>query len=199
MEHLYGLICEANFSVEIILVFLRSWCKSLGISGEERCLTNIVKPTEELDDTLESKSGTSMSRCSILESIDVILNGRDRDAEGLSSLGKHLRVMHSLGTTGDLLSAHEEVIGVCIVGIIGVDHGVEGTCIDWVAVKHIEISVIFVFDETTEGFLGLSAQVLQGILLYSSLGEHGNTLLEAELEDWVGNLELLERILIIDD
>jgi hypothetical protein len=83
-----------------------------------------------------------MGWCSILEGINVLLDGLNWDLVMLSSLGKELWVMDSLGSTGDLFSSHEEVVGVSVVLIMRVKHGVEGSSIGGIPIEHVEISMI---------------------------------------------------------
>ena len=158
-----------------------------------------MKAAEELNDTLETEASSSMRRCTILESIDVVFDLLDWNSAGLSSLCQHLRVVNTLRSTGDLFTSHEEVVRVGVVGVIRVEHGVEGAGVDGVAVKHVEIGVMSFLDETSESLLGFSAEILEGILLDASFLEHGNTILEVNLDDWVRNLELLEGILVVDN
>lgn len=72
--------------------------ESLGVSGEHRCLADVLKTTEELHDTLETETSTGVARCTVLESIDVVLEGLDGDALRGGSLGKHRWVVHTLRT-----------------------------------------------------------------------------------------------------
>ena len=124
-----------------------SWLQSLGVSWEHGCLANVVESAEELNDTFHAKTSASMSRCAILECVDVVLDGLDGDSHRLGSLSEHGRVVHSLGTGCDLLTAHEEVIGVGVAGVVGVKHRVERSGGDGVTVQHVEVSVVFSFHE----------------------------------------------------
>lgn len=42
--------------------------------------------------------------------------------------------MDSLGTTGDFLTSHEEIVGVSVVGVVGVEHCVEWSCVCGVSI-----------------------------------------------------------------
>jgi len=107
--------------------------------------------------------------------------------------------VNTLGTRGDLLTAHEEIVRVSVVGVLRVKHGVEGTSIGGVTVKHVEVSVMFLSDETAESLLSLSRQILKRVLFDASFGKHLATCPKVDLDDRVGNLELLEGVLIVDD
>ena len=115
-----------------------------------------METAEEFNDTLHAETGSSVHRCSIFEGIDVVLDLFDRDAETLGSLSQHSRVMHSLSSARDLFAAHEEVIRVSVVRINWVNHGVEGSRVDWVSVKHVEVSVVFCLHKRTQCLLCLS-------------------------------------------
>lgn len=173
--------------------------ESHGVSREHRGLTDVLKTAEEFHDTLETEACTGMGGSTVLERIDVVLDGLDGDALGRGSLGEHDRVVHSLSSRGDLLSAHEEIVRVGVVLVMRVKHGVEGASIDGVAVKHVEVSIVLLPDEATESLLGLSGQVLKRVLIVASFLQHGDSFLEVHFENWVANLELLERILLVDD
>lgn len=59
-----------------------------------------------------------------------------------------------------------------------INHGVEWTSVDWVAVEHIEIGLILLTDELAKNFFVLSAEILEGILCVSVVSKELNTLLE---------------------
>ena len=87
-----------------------SRCEPLRVSWEEGGLTDVMKPTKELDNSFQSKACSSMRGSTILKRVDIILELLDRDSVGLSSLRQHSCVMYTLRTTGNFFSSHEEVI-----------------------------------------------------------------------------------------
>lgn len=70
----------------------------------------------------------------ILECINIVLNGFYWNIMCLCSFSKEFWVMDSLGTTGDFLTSHEEIVGVSVVGVVGVEHCVEWSCVCGVSI-----------------------------------------------------------------
>jgi hypothetical protein len=138
-----------------------------------------------------------VGRCTILEGIDVILNGRDRDLVCGGSLCKELGVVNTLSSRSDLLTTHEEVVRVCVIRVARVNHGVEGTSIDWVSVKHVEVGLELFADELAKDLLVLGVEILKRVLGIAVLSKKLYTLFEAESD--ILAEEGLERILIADD
>ena len=138
-----------------------------------------------------------MGRCAVLEGIDVVLNGRDGNLVCGGSLSKELRVVDTLGSRGDLLTTHEEVVRVCVVRVDGVNHSVEGTSIDWVAVKHVEVGLELIADELSKDLLVLGVEILKGVLDIAVLRKKLYAVFEAESD--ILAEEGLERILIADN
>ena len=79
---------------------------------------------------------------------------------GNSSFLEEFWFMDSLGSTGNFLSSHEEIIGVSVVGVDRVKHSVEWPCIGGVPVQHIEVSIVLVSDNLAKSFLIFSVQIL---------------------------------------
>ena len=101
-----------------------------------------------------------MIRCTILKRIDVVFDLLDGNTQSLSSLCQHGWIMNTLCATCDFLTTHEEIVRVGIVRISWVNHSVEGSSIDWIAIQHVEVSVILFLDKTSKLLLSISAQVL---------------------------------------
>ena len=108
-----------------------------------------MQSTKKLDDTLQAESCASMIRSTILKRLDVVFDLLDRNAQPLGSLSQHSWVMDTLCATSYFLTAHEEIVRIRVLGIIWVNHSVEGASIDWISVQHEEISVILLLDETS--------------------------------------------------
>lgn len=79
--------------------------------------------------------------------------------------------MDTLCTTGDFLTSHEEIVGVGVVGVVGVEHGVEWTSIRGITVEHVKISVVFFTDKSSKLLLVLSVQVLKWVLNVSMVSK----------------------------
>jgi hypothetical protein len=97
----------------------------------------------ELDDSLHAKTGTTMSWGTVLEGVNVVLDGVDWDFKMLGSLDEHLWDVDSLSSRSDLLTSHEEIVRVGVVGVSWVQHCIEWTGIGWVSIEHVEISLVF--------------------------------------------------------
>lgn len=80
-----------------------------------------------------------------------------------------------------------------------VQHGVEGASVCGVAVKHVEVSVEFLFDKSSQSILVLCFQVLKGVLNNAMLSKESNSFPEAHLESRGLAFEWLEVILFSDN
>ena len=105
--------------------------------------------------------------------------------------------MNTLGTTGNLLSTHEEIVAVCVVVIVRVEHGVEWTSVGRVAVQHVEVGIVLFEDEASKDLLVFSAQILKWLLSETVLGKELNSFLEAEAN--ILALEWCEWVLLTHD
>lgn len=79
--------------------------------------------------------------------------------------------MDTLCTTGDFLTSHEEIVGVGVVGVVRVEHGVEWTSIRGITVEHVKVSVVFFTDKSSKLLLVLSVQVLKWVLNVSMVSK----------------------------
>ena len=172
---------------------------SLWISWEQRGLSDIVQVAIELHDSLETEASATMCRCTILEGVNVVLDRGHWYAEVFGTLGQHFWFVNTLSTTSDLLAPHEEVIRVGIIRVVWIQHSVKWSGSSWITVEHVEISVVFLFDETTKSLLSFSRKIFERRLLNSLLVKHLDTILEMELDYWGLALEVLERILLFND
>lgn len=153
----------------------------------------------ELNDAFEAKSGTSVGRCAILKRVDVVLDGLNCDAALLSSLLQQDGVVNTLCTRGDLLASHEEVVGVGEARIMRIEHRVERSRVYRVPIQHVEVCVVLFTHDPAESLLRLRGQVLELTLLNACLLKHFDAFAEIKLKDWVSALEILKRILLVDD
>ena len=56
-----------------------------------------MQTAEELNDTLKTETSTAVGRGTILEGLNVVLDGLSGDSEGVRSLSEHGGVVDSLG------------------------------------------------------------------------------------------------------
>lgn len=171
----------------------------MGVSGEERRLSDVVKVAVELHNALKTEAGTTVSGRAVLEGVDVVLDGVDGEAALDSALLEHLGVVDSLSAGSDLLASHKEVVRVGEAGVLGVQHGVEGSGRHGVAVEHVEVGVVLLTHDGAELLLGLSGEILEFGLLETSLVNELDTFSEVKLHDGLSALELLEGVLLVDD
>ena len=117
----------------------------------------------------------------------------------LGTLSQHHGVVDTLGSASYFLAPHEEVVGVGVVGVVRVQHRVEGADGGGVAVEHVEISIVFLLNKFSKCLLSLGRQIVKRLLLDAGFGEHLDALLEVKFEDWSLALEVFEWILLLDD
>ena len=153
----------------------------------------------ELDDSLESEAGSSVCWCTVFESVDVILDCVLRYVEMSSPLGKHFRAVDSLGARRDLFSSHKEVITVGIIWIFWVQHSVKWSCIRRIAIKHVEISFVLLFDKSAQFLFSIGTQILKILLFNSSCSEHLDAIFEMKSHNRVLAYEIFKWILLFDD
>lgn len=75
-----------------------SWHKALGVSWEKGSLSNVVEIAVKFNDALKSETSASMCGCTILESVDVVLDCLHWDAHFGCTLSKEDWVMDALGS-----------------------------------------------------------------------------------------------------
>jgi len=153
----------------------------------------------EFNDTFKTETGACMARCSVFHGVDVLAESADIEATVLGTLLEHRWVVNTLCTGGDLLTAHEEIVRVGEAAVLGVQHSVERSSANGVAVKHVEVSVVLLLDNATKSLLSLSAQVLELILLEAGISEHLHTFAEVDLDNGVCADEVVEGVLVVDD
>lgn len=139
-----------------------------------------------------------MRNSSVLEGIDVVLDGGNIDSAGLGSGGEELGVVDSLSSRSDFLTSHEEIVRVGVSVVILADHGVEGSGRGGVSVEHVEVSVVDLSDDGSELSLGGGVEILKGVPFDSSALEELDTLLEGDSNDGGLALEGLEGVLLTD-
>lgn len=113
----------------------------------------------EFNNAFKSKTSTSVCRSTILESVDVVLDCLNWDAHLGCTFSKEHGIVDTLSSRCNFLASHEEVIRVCVVAVMRIDHSVEWTGVFGVAVKHVEISIIFLPHNFSEGFFCFSGEI----------------------------------------
>src|SRR3989338_4077595 len=96
----------------------------------------------------------------VLEGINVRLDGVDWDVVLLGPLGQQLGIMDALGSRHNLLTSHEEIIRVAPPSIIRIRHRVERAHFQWKLVQHVEISVILLSDQVAQDLLAFSIEII---------------------------------------
>lgn len=83
---------------------------------------------------------------SVFEAVNIVLNGFWVNSFLDGSLSKNDRVMNSLGPAEDFFSSHEEIVRAGEVRVIFTNSSIERSCLNWISVEHIEVSIVFLFD-----------------------------------------------------
>ena len=98
-----------------------------------------------------------MRRAPVLEAVNVVLGsgtiGVDRRVVLAHLLGQQLRVVDTLGAGADFLAAHEEVVRVGELGVVGRGHGVGRADRERELVEDVEIGAVLFKDEAAEVLL----------------------------------------------
>lgn len=111
------------------------------------------------------------------ESVEVVLEALLGRVETLGAHGslQLIDVVNTLSTGHDLLTTHEEVVGVGETGVLGVGLGVEGTDSHGELVQDVEVSVVLFADDLAKLLLHGSGEVVLETLL---LGHVDTSLLQ---------------------
>ncbi len=70
------------------------WSKSLGVSREHASTTNVVQVQEELHDTFQTNTASTVWGSTELEAVQVGLDSIDFNAQGLGSALKHVGIVN---------------------------------------------------------------------------------------------------------
>lgn len=125
---------------------MRSRSYSFGVAGEERCVTDVLEAAEEHHHSLQTDSTTSVGIGSVLEGLEIVGDSLRVNSFRDSSLFQQDRVVDPLSSRQDFLSSHEEIVRAGEVGVVLAEHGVEGSGGGGIAMEHVEVSIIFMFD-----------------------------------------------------
>lgn len=152
----------------------------------------------ELYNAFKAETSSRVGGCSVFKWVDVVFDCFYGNTTLSCSLSEEFWVVDTLGSWGNLFSAHEEVVGVCVSAVVGVNHSVEWSSTHRVSVKHVEVSVEFISHNFAKSLLSFRWQVLKWVLLDSCLMQKFDSFLEVKLKHWVSALEFLEWILLIN-
>mmetsp|Transcript_57821 Transcript_57821/g.118353 ORF Transcript_57821/g.118353 Transcript_57821/m.118353 type:complete len:201 (+) Transcript_57821:199-801(+) len=153
-----------------------------------------------------------MGEGAVPERVDVRRQLGGGDALGLALLAEQRDVVHPLRPRHDLLAAHEDVIGVGVVGVVGARHRVERPYLHGEALEDPEVGAILLLHQLPQVPLLMRLKVLEffDVSLVGHAGavlgvrgarctQHRNRLGELEAEVLVlGVLQRLHRILLAD-
>lgn len=156
-----------------------------GVTHKEAAVANVGASGKEHDKTLETNTTTTMGLSTVAESINVELQRLDRDILGSDSLGEHLGVVHALSTGHDLLSAKHEIIGVRVVRVCGIRHGVERAHRHGELVKEVPVDAVLLLHESTKALLDRGGEIIKIRSLVGAnavLAEESNSLCKGEHE-----------------
>lgn len=140
----------------------KSRTQTLGVTGEQRSKTDVRQAKEEHDNTVQAKTTTGVRRATLAESVEVVLEALLVRLEALSAhrLLQLLDIVDTLGTGHDLLTTHEEVVGVGETLVVGVGLGVERTNSHGEFVKDVEVGVVLLADDLAKLLLHGGGEVV---------------------------------------
>ena len=136
-----------------------------------------------------------MRVCTECETVNIVLQSQDRDPTLLGPGRQQLNIVKPLRTGGNLLAAHEDVVGAGPLRVVLAEHGIEGPGLDWVPVQDEEVRLVLVEDELAEPLFGRGAEVSIGLLLEAVFVEHCDALLIGEPEGLLGKEKGLVGVL----
>jgi hypothetical protein len=142
---------------------------SLRVPREQTAHADVGKAQPKLYNPLQSETTTSMRRTSEPEAIDVVLGTcrlRVNRRVVLAHLRrKQLRVVDTLSTRADFLTAHEHVVRVGEERVGRRGHGVGWANRERELVKGIEVGVVLLEDQLAEKLLLWRSVLLLDILV----------------------------------
>jgi len=184
-------------SLRYVAVHLRR--DAVGVAREERHATNVTQVKVKEDDTLQTDSSTSVWWGTHAEGINVVLDCSGIDIMSLATLDQKVGVVDTLSSRQDLLTTHEEIVRVRVLGVLGVGHSVEGTDLERELVQHEEVSVVLGLDQLAELLLDLGRQVIIITHLHSVLTQQCNGILVLQAKSLWQELELFKGVLTVDN
>jgi len=119
----------------------------LGVSGEQGRATDIANSQEEHHHSLQANTTASVRWGAECEGVEVGFDGGEFDFVGLGLGLQHLRVVHSLRSRANLLTANEHIVAVGVSLVLGVGHGVEGTDGGGVLVQNKKVRVVLILHQ----------------------------------------------------
>ena len=141
-----------------------------------------------------------MRQRAVLERVDVRLDRVHLDAALRRALGEQRGVVDALRAGDDLLTADEDVVGIGVVRVGRVGHGVKRPRRRRVLGEHVKVGVVLFLDELPEDALVLGAEVPERVhALDASLSKHRDPLRKLESERRAKVLEGLVRELLGHD
>jgi hypothetical protein len=100
---------------------------SLGVTGEQGCVSDVLESQVEHNHSFEADSSTSVRVGSVFEAVDVVLDGLRVNSALLSSLLQDIGVMNPLGPTHNFLPSHKEVVGAGELWVVVTESRIESS------------------------------------------------------------------------
>ena len=180
----------------------------LGIAREQGSQTDVRQSQEEHDNAVQTQTTTGVRRTSLTESVEVVLEALLVGVDALVDHGslQLLDVVDTLSSRHDLFTAHEEVVRVGELRVLGVGLGVEWPQGHGELVEDEEVGVVLLADDLAQLLLhGCRQVVLEPFLfrhVHTSFLQQGNTVhvVESQSLAVLGELEFTGLgIRLLDD
>jgi len=168
----------------------------LGITWEHGGLTDVPQTQIQHENSLQSDTTASVGWTSVAERIDVRADRLQVNLVVTRSFRQKLRIVDSLSTGEDFLTAHKHVVGVAQFVVVWVRHCIEWTHSEWIFIQDVEICVILGFYKFSKELLVGCAQIILVPNLHPVLTQHLHSLRKCEHQTWLKELERLARELL---
>ena len=122
--------------------------QSLGIAGKHGRFPDVVEAQVEHADALHADAAAGVRRAAVTEGLDVVLDGVDGDPVVFGSLAQKVRIVDTLSSGQDLLSAHKHVVRIGPLVVVGIRHGVKRTNRQRELVQDVKVRVVLLADQS---------------------------------------------------
>ena len=138
-----------------------------------------------------------MGICAVIETLNIIFNRIDLNSTLLGPFCEQDWIVNPLCAGGDLLAAHEEVVGTGEVVVVGTTHRVEGPCCFRVSVQEVQVSSELLTHDLTEFTFHVGRKVFHYVPLDPVLLQQLNAFFEGQFRNRFDESERFERELLV--
>ncbi|KAJ6259481.1 hypothetical protein Dda_5118 [Drechslerella dactyloides] len=175
------------------------------ISVVQRGVTDVSQVQQQHDDPLEADATAAVWRGALVEALHVVLHHGRLDGVVEHALLQHLRVVDTLTAGQDFLAPQEDIERIGVVGVFGVQHGVERAGGQGELVDDVKVGVVLLLDELAQPDFSTGGQVFVFVgdaavfLLVAGFEKHADSLLEGDSRGLIQPDEVFMRELTLDD